>query len=390
MIRSTNVSTVSAFVKYPYLANLKEFISNYYGVSLSLISLLDIDDYVNAVKRRIESYLKGRTYKVSVREDVEVVSFYLGLAVTNLADPWARSKYIDSEAKRARSYLLAERDEIVEKVAKRLGLKIEYLGSELNRCGKAVTLGIDVKSGRAIIECFQYRIPIPQYVKASEKLAQDPKWKLVNRYVSDGYVYLMKADATRLIEEYIKAYLIELASSDELSLPTSNEVVSNLINYVLNLVKEIRGFTSRESREKLKEMYGVIRDDLFPPCIKKLRDLLIRGEHLSHHQRFALATFLLNIGAEVDYVLELFKHSPDFNEKIARYQIEHLAGLRGSRKKYKAYSCDKMRSLGMCISNCNVRSPVTYYWRELRRIFREAGRKSSHNQESRNPPEHRT
>jgi DNA primase large subunit len=42
---------------------------------------------------------------------------------------------------------------------------------------------------------------------------------------------------------------------------------------------------------------------------------------------------------------------PDFNEKIARYQVEHIAGLRGSRTRYKPPSCQTMRSLGLCVED---------------------------------------
>jgi len=70
-----------------------------------------------------------------------------------------------------------------------------------------------------------------------------------------------------------------------------------------------------------------------PPCIEKLRNKLIDGENLSHQARIALAVFFLNIGKSVEDVLELFKHSPDYNEKIAKYQIEHLAGLEGKQEK---------------------------------------------------------
>jgi DNA primase large subunit len=73
-------------------------------------------------------------------------------------------------------------------------------------------------------------------------------------------------------------------------------------------------------------------------------------------------------------VLELFKHAPDYNERIARYQIEHLAGLKGGRKKYSVYSCEKMKTLGMCVADCGTKTPVQYYLKQVRRSFKGAGK----------------
>ena len=360
----------SVLVKYPYIVNLRDFIRDYYGGFIPLDSLLDINDYLIHTKRRIEAYLKNLNYEPSSRDDIEVISFYLSLMVTKIADPWSFRKFIDAEAKRCRKYLLSENDSVVEKIARKLGIMIEYLGSEGNKCGKAVVLGTDLRNGRPIIECYQYRMTIPQYIKLTEKLVSDPKWRLVNRYVCDGYVYLVKSDVTRIVEEGVKNYLSNLINDEEVKNILNNQKVKELVRYVLSIVKDVRGFTSREVRERNESLRGIIREEFFPPCIRRLKEALMRGEHLSHHQRFALATFLLNIGAGADYILNLFKNSPDFNEKIARYQIEHLAGLRGSRKKYKVYSCEKMRSLGICVSECGTRSPITYYWRELRDYMR--------------------
>jgi DNA primase large subunit len=76
---------------------------------------------------------------------------------------------------------------------------------------------------------------------------------------------------------------------------------------------------------------------------------------------------LLSIGFSVDEVLEVFKVTPDFREDIARYQIEHIAGLRGSRTKYLPYKCENMRSYGLCRWKCeNVRHPLQFFFRAAR------------------------
>jgi DNA primase large subunit len=70
-------------------------------------------------------------------------------------------------------------------------------------------------------------------------------------------------------------------------------------------------------------------------------------------------------------VIDVFKDRADYNEKIARYQVEHIAGMRGSRTKYKPPSCNKMKSYGLCVeggAKCprKIKNPLNY------RVEREA------------------
>jgi DNA primase large subunit len=63
-----------------------------------------------------------------------------------------------------------------------------------------------------------------------------------------------------------------------------------------------------------------------------------------------LATYMLAIGKLTDEIVEMFKNAPDFNERITRYQVEHLAGSKGSRTKYSVPSCDKLRTENLCFA----------------------------------------
>ena len=379
-----DVKRLTVYVKYPYLVDLREYTRDFFGVSVGVAELTEVPGYAEKAVERLNTYLRSRKYTPSAREDEEVFSFYLSLTLAALADAWALSKFIDYEAKRSRAFFLSEQDEFLEVLARKLGVRLEYLGSETNRCGYGIVIGEDVRTGKAIIECYQFRIPVTHYLVTAEKLLTEPKWKLVNRIVKDGYVYLNKRDATRLLEESVKRYILGSTVKTVSIAPEDQVKLQPLISKVLEVVKDVRGFIRREEGAELPR--GVVNDALFPPCIKAIYSAILRSEHLSHHQRFALATFLLNIGADTEKVLELFKHSPDFDEKMARYQIEHLAGVRGSRKKYRVYSCEKMRTLGLCVSECGTKSPVQYYWRMLKDFLSK--KKSSHNQESQTPQEH--
>ncbi len=354
------------YSRYPFIADLGKYMEHLYGTELSLKDLLELPGAKELGLRRVLSDLRGSGARPLRDEGREVLSFHIALLLALASDPWALRRFADQEAKRFTSLALSDKDDVVMILASRLGVSIEYVGSEADACGHRVVVGRDSR-GLTVVECYPFRVTVPTYLKLASPLLSEPRWKLVNRLVLKGYVYLSKHDVVRLLENAVKDYIIRkaerLASSINEDLL---KLIEDEVSRVREVVRSVRGFLSSEEREVAERLKGEVREDAFPPCIKQIMDSLLRGEHLSHHQRFAIATFLLNIGASTDYVLDLMKHLPDYNERIARYQVEHLAGIRGSRKKYNVYSCDKMKTLGMCVAECGVKSPLQYYWRVLK------------------------
>jgi DNA primase large subunit len=70
-------------------------------------------------------------------------------------------------------------------------------------------------------------------------------------------------------------------------------------------------------------------------------------------------------GYEVNEIIDVLRVRSDFDEKIARYQVEHIAGQRGSRIKYRPPSCQSMKTHGLCVEDgkhCpyNIQNPIQY------------------------------
>ncbi len=363
------------YSKYPFLASPQKYFEEKYGYSLSLSEIFEIHLTSSVEKRVIERIIGAVKGKISepkgLSDDEEIVSFYLSLVVLGgINDKWLTSRYSVFEAKRIKKHLDREKPEILEAIGKILGLNIQYLGSN-----KAYKVLHDVRKGRAIYTYLPFKVTVYDYLK-SLRLHTDPSWKLSNQIVNGGYVYLTHQRVSRFLEEIISQKIAEMVKPIEIDvLPEKIKKLVKAVSkeyYIVREehVKEALKFSLREKFEELKFL-EIIEPEAFPPCIKTLYDEAIEGKHLSHHARFALASFLLNIGLDVDSVVNVFRKLPDFNEAIARYQVEHLAGLRGSRKKYKPYNCDTMRTLGLCISECKVKNPLVYYYREvLRRMVR--------------------
>ncbi|MGI0049308.1 MAG: DNA primase, partial [Nitrososphaera sp.] len=88
-------------------------------------------------------------------------------------------------------------------------------------------------------------------------------------------------------------------------------------------------------------------------CVKHALEVMGKGENLPHSARVMLATYMLAIGKPVDEIVMMYENAPDFNEKITRYQVEHLAGMKGSRTKYSVPSCDKLRNENLCFATAD-------------------------------------
>ena len=100
--------------------------------------------------------------------------------------------------------------------------------------------------------------------------------------------------------------------------------------------------------QEIEEMPKVVVQAAFPPCINALYADAAQSHHLSHIGRFTLTSFLVNIGMTPEGLNEMFKTFSDYNERLTRYQIEHIAGERGSGTKYTCPQCSVLQTHGVC------------------------------------------
>jgi len=357
------------YSKYPFLITPQRYFEEKYGYSLGFLDVIRAHINENVRKRVIERILGAIKARIpdpkNISDDEEILSFYISLLILGgINDKWLIMRFGIYEAKRIGEHLEREKSEIIEAIGKILGLNIKFLG--LNG---AYRIPYDVKRGRIIYSYLPFKVSIYDYLK-SIRLHTDPLWKLSNQVISEGYIYLSQQRASRFIEEIISQRIVEMVKPIDVNeLPKELKDLFEQLNRIYQEerkehVKKAIKFSLREKFEELKSL-EIIEPEAFPPCIKTLYQEVLNGKHLSHHARFALASFLLNIGLDVESVVNAFRKLPDFNENIARYQVEHLAGLRGSRKKYKPYNCNTMRTLGLCVSQCNVRNPLVFYYKEV-------------------------
>jgi DNA primase large subunit len=336
------VLTPEDFSRYPFvpeaLSSLRELELTLEDIASTPLGNLILEK----ARERLLKAVEGEKLP-SPEEDymLEVAVFYTTLLIlAGVGDDRLTEKFSTLYAKAVYEFLLKD----LEKGSRD---KLLYLAVKV--------LGWDVRPGDpSVLIHFKY------FVSAQPEFTGE--WKLTNRVLEKGYVRVSWRELARLLETGVKKYVISLVQRAEVS--------GNIPEGVYRVVEEVsRAWSARQQdiRSVARDISSRRGEEALPPCIRELLHQQLSGKNLPHSARFALASFLLNIGFSVEETLEVFRHSPDFREDIARYQVEHIAGLRGSRVKYLPYKCDNMRSYGLCRWSCEgVKHPLQYFYRALR------------------------
>jgi len=332
--------TKNDLAKYPFLKQTVEYVKK---LELNIKDLSEPDDPVveRAEDRLQEALLFATITRRSKKEDVEIFSFPIAVLMASATkDPLIKRRYALAEAKRAYNLLKTEPDEKIMKIAENFQWKILQVNS-------------DEKTP------YQFKIHFTDYLKNTTSL-RGKKWKLVNRLLNNGYVYLTKNEAARLLAEEIRRHIENRMENREL--PELPENIIKKVESIKNLA------ISKREKIKLEEIPKKVVIEAFPPCIKALYEKLSSGGHLSHIGRFTLTSFLVNVGMPTEAIIDLFRVLSDFNERLTRYQVEHIAGERGSRTHYIPPKCETLKTHGVC-QNPNklcdlVHHPLAYYRRK--------------------------
>ncbi|ABW01664.1 DNA primase large subunit [Caldivirga maquilingensis] len=347
--------------KYPFTRSGRSIIEEV-GIRVSELMSREFEPIVNDALRMLEALIKnGEHAKLNFSVRDVAVSRYIAYVLTASMDKRIWRRIADSESKIFSnmvklSYLNKPNLECIKEVARELELRIIGVGEVSSLVAKRLNL-----QGQVLMpKPFMYAVSIWDYLRNSPR--NDPNWVLGTRPIIHGYILLTQHDVYRIIEEAVENKAITMISK----LGSNLDLFKELIDSVNDRLKAIE-----ESAPQVR--YRVSRRVLpkgDPPCVTAIINELKAGGNPSHMARFTLATYMLHRcvaeGKEreecVDEVLEPFTHAADYNEKITRYQVEHLAGLRGGRKFYTPPSCQELNSLGLCPTNlgCGVKNPIQF------------------------------
>ena len=339
--------TKSDLTKYPFLKVTAKYIRQL-DLQISEMASAGMEQILKRAEERVTEavlYASVTRKNKPTQVDAELSSYPVALMlVAATGSSFIVKRYALAEAKTASVDLTDAKKEIVFLVAQDFGWKLfrNSLPSEVPH---------------------EFKLSFTDYLRNISQLHFDSRWRLINRIMIGGFVFLNQADVARLLQEEIKN---RLETGINLTKP------SNLPSTIVDMAEKIKNLAiQRIGTSEMEGFPKTVVKGAFPPCINALYDAASSSRHLSHLGRFTLTSFLVSIGLTSDKVNELFKNFSDYNERLTRYQIEHIAGERGSRTKYTPPQCDTLKTHGICVNSndlCRtIRHPLAYYKRKIRR-----------------------
>ncbi|MFB5616202.1 MAG: DNA primase [Nitrosopumilus sp.] len=326
--------------KYPFLADAGQYLKDQ-GFSLEQFgSDPDLKQLIEKAYERITVAADGKIYKSDLDGDHvskeaalprEVFSFLLAIVLLKLSGMHTLIKRFSlAEARRAEKYLEKDLANISDESKNQLAIRV-----------------IDDLFSVQVEKLDDYFvIPVSNYLKHSINF-HEREWKLINRHVENGKVYLSPHETVRLIRKELGTYINSKIVNART--PTMIPGFEDSVNKLVSLSKKFVTYT--------------VTTGEYPPCVKHAIEILEKGENLPHSGRFMLATFLLSKGQSVQQIAPLFKNAPDYNERVTLYQLNHLAGTSGAGTQYSCPSCEKLKTQNLCFatSECdNIINPLQF------------------------------
>ena len=311
----------SDLAKYPFLNEAGEYLRES-SFGWEELDRPDMKHIIDRAAERIEIEVDGKIYDKLERYEIEILTFLISLVIVkSIGIDQVLRKFALAEARRAEKFL-------TEDLRKQSEIKRRSIFTKIFE--DLFKLKIAISEDQRL-----FKVQVVDYLARSSHF-HEQEWKLINRLVHNGYVYLDADETVRLIRNELAVLIYDKVKS--MTLPTLPQGIKSTADPLR--LKLLSRYERRAS--------AAVTDQ--PPCIKHALEVMNKGDNLPHSARVMLATYMLAIGKPVDEIVLMFGNAPDFNEKITRYQVEHLAGMKGSHTKYSVPSCNKLRSENLCFA----------------------------------------
>ncbi len=322
--------------KYPFLNEAGEYLRQS-GFGWDELGRPDMKEIVWRAAERIRAGAAGSVYDKLDRYEAEIITFLVTLIMVKAVgiEPVLK-KYALAEARRAEKFLTEDLKRHNDAQKRALLAKIFY---------ELFGLAIEVTGDGRL-----FKVKVTDYLARSSHF-HEQEWKMINRLVDGGYVYLDPDETVRLVRSELAVLISSRVHA--MSLPPTSSLPVAIQEQVDALRTELAP----------RYEYRTVAAKDYPPCVKHALEVMGRGENLPHSARVMLATYMLAVGKSTDEIVEVFRSAPDFNERITRYQVEHLSGAKGSRTRYSVPSCDKLRTENLCFATAEcagIINPVQF------------------------------
>ncbi len=336
--------------RYPFLEEAREEVEAHASKFVDVVSEPVLE---RAEERVVLALREGSVGDITRDRRVELFSYPVARAVVSVVDEYpVTRRYAWAESVTARDRL---KDDLNEEEKMRRSNKER---SPVGASGDARLFFDDIveEFGMTVEERDEaYAMEVGDFLELASGMS-DEKWKLVNRSVEDGWVRVKREDVLELSREAVRE---RVADGLPLTVPDdARDAIQPAVENVREVVAEA-DITTEIDR---------VEESEFPPCMETLLAEVRDGKHLEHHSRFAITSFLTNIGMDTDEIIETYEVNPGFGEEMTRYQTDHIRGDTGPTE-YTCPSCATMVTYGDCRNKddlCEIIShPLGYYRKRL-------------------------
>ena len=331
--QSNVIVNISLLARYPFLNEARRYVSMF-NIDINDLSKPEHNEILQEAIREIYEAIGEADGRSCTDDYIKLMAFPVTLAILSyIGSKPLINKYAIKKAKEIEEALRYENDEVLCYVA----------NNGFNWVIKS--------EGKSI-----FTMSFKDYLTASAMFNDQP-WKLINQILINGLVFLSRSKLIRLMAVEVQKKIMEIEIKKE-------EPPESIKDIVLKMKEKI-GKTVFEHYNYL----GISESastDFFPPCILSIYNDLTSGKPVSHAARFILTTFLVNIGLDIDAIINIFQRVPDYDPVKTRYQVEHIAGKRGGKTKYTTPKCENIKTVGLCLGNCGVKHPLNMYMRKVR------------------------
>ncbi|NVM02819.1 MAG: hypothetical protein HWN67_10810 [Candidatus Helarchaeota archaeon] len=338
--------SISFFKKYSFT---KEAIEHLKNLEIDIFSLSEQHpDVLNAAVENIEMILdRGEYNEKELYQNEEILVYPISKMLIELINnDYLRYKFADVVSKRTSKLLSKENFNLINNIAKNT--------FDWNLSFEDLNLNIQ----------YDCKMKFHNYLSVAPNF-RDSIWKLINRRLDLGWVFLKKQEIIRLISEKVKQDIIKK--------PIKKKELPKIPNFLEEKVKNLQNSAQKYESKLQTGLKGklITSKETYPPCIVSILKELQKGVNLDHTSRLVFIFFLLNTEKPIEEIVDLFRTQPDFNEAKTTYYVEHAAGERGSGTKYSSYGCPKIKTYGLCKEKedfwCHTKKinhPIQYFERK--------------------------
>jgi len=335
--------------RYPWLPSLKNFYADF-GSKDPIEFINDVfskssNEEIESRLLRIFSAAFDRLEEIQDHKTDELnISIYLIIKILLyvINNKLITNRVANLYSKQTYNDLLNERDDAnVYDICEDLGFNFKY---------HDVPFQYGVVYNKDQIEILQtnFKIHFIDYLRLAANLHDDYR-KLVHNALAEGYIFIDKKDLIRLIQEYVRKKLSTEDNRTDLDIQKlSNRIFKNA--EFKELYDRIMGIWELK-KEEFEYSFEFKFDDKidisesFPPCVKEILRRIEEGQNIIHIERLFLVFFLHALDYPRENILELFSRLPDFDSKVAEYQIDFA-----KKKEYTPHSCQTLKSLNLCMA----------------------------------------